>query len=103
MLKEFQKDSGISLSGDKLVMQRLREAAQKAKRELDKWAPTYVSLPFITVDANWPKHMNTKISHAQFESLVQKLVDRTLGPCKVRASMNERSLLMGVAASRKGS
>jgi molecular chaperone DnaK len=62
----------------------LREAAEKAKRELDGLAQTDVSLPFITADASGPKHMNAKVSRAQFENMVQKLVERTLGPCKVR-------------------
>jgi molecular chaperone DnaK len=82
LLGEFQKDSGISLKGDNLAMQRLREAAEKAKRELDGLAQTDVSLPFITADASGPKHMNVKISRSQFENMVQKLVDRTIGPCK---------------------
>lgn len=82
LLREFKKDSGIDLSGDKLAMQRLREAAEKAKRELDGLAQTDVSLPFITADASGPKHMNIKISRAQFENMVQKLVDRTIQPCK---------------------
>merc|ERR1712066_62509 len=78
---EFKKDSGIDLSGDNLAMQRLREAAEKAKRELDGLAQTDVSLPFITADSSGPKHMNVKISRAQFEALVQPLVDRTIKPC----------------------
>jgi len=82
LLKEFKKDSGIDLSGDNLAMQRLREAAEKAKRELDGLAQTDVSLPFITADATGPKHLNLKITRAQFENMVQKLVDRTLDPCK---------------------
>jgi len=82
LLKEFKKDSGIDLAGDNLAMQRLREAAEKAKRELDGLAQTDVSLPFITADATGPKHMNAKISRAQFENMVQKLVDRTIDPCK---------------------
>lgn len=82
LLQEFKKESGIDLSGDNLAMQRLREAAEKAKRELDGLAQTDVSLPFITADSSGPKHMNVKISRAQFESLVQKLVDRTITPCK---------------------
>jgi len=82
LLGEFKKDSGIDLAGDNLAMQRLREAAEKAKRELDGLAQTDVSLPFITADATGPKHLNLKISRAQFENLVQKLVDRTLDPCK---------------------
>jgi molecular chaperone DnaK len=86
LLAEFKKESSIDLGGDKLAMQRLREAAEKAKRELDGLAQTDVSLPFITADATGPKHMNTKISRAQFENMVQKLVNRTIDPCKVRAT-----------------
>merc|ERR1711966_100222 len=82
LLAEFKKDSGLDLSSDALAMQRLREAAEKAKRELDGLAQTDISLPFITADATGPKHMNSKITRAQFESLVQKLVDRTVDPCK---------------------
>jgi len=82
LLKEFKKESGLDLSGDNLAMQRLREAAEKAKRELDGLAQTEVSLPFITADATGPKHLNIKISRAKFESIVQPLVDRTVGPCK---------------------
>mmetsp|Transcript_6941 Transcript_6941/g.10991 ORF Transcript_6941/g.10991 Transcript_6941/m.10991 type:complete len:677 (-) Transcript_6941:1765-3795(-) len=82
LLKEFKKDSGIDLKGDNLAMQRLREAAEKAKRELDGLAQTDVSLPFITADASGPKHMTVKISKAQFESMVQNLVDRTIDPCQ---------------------
>jgi len=82
LLKDFKKESGIDLSGDNLAMQRLREAAEKAKRELDGLAQTDVSLPFITADASGPKHMNSKVSRAQFEAMVQPLVDRTIDPCK---------------------
>ena len=84
LLADFKKSSGIDLSKDKLAMQRLREAAEKAKRELDGLAQTDVSLPFITADASGPKHMNCKITRSQFENMVQKLVDRTIDPCKVR-------------------
>jgi len=84
LMNDFKKESGIDVSSDKLAMQRLREAAEKAKRELDGLAQTNVSLPFITADQSGPKHMNTTISRAKFESMVQKLVDRTIGPCKVR-------------------
>jgi len=82
LLNDFKKESGLDLGGDNLAMQRLREAAEKAKRELDGLAQTDVSLPFITADASGPKHMNAKVSRSQFESLVQPLVDRTLGPCE---------------------
>jgi molecular chaperone DnaK len=83
LLKDFKRDSGIDLSNDKLAMQRLRENAERAKRELDGLAQTEVSLPFITADASGPKHMNSKISRAQFEEMVGKLIERTIGPCKV--------------------
>lgn len=82
LLKDFKRESGIDLSGDQLALQRLREAAEKAKRELDGLAQTDVSLPFITADATGPKHMNSKISRAQFEGLVEKLINRTVDPCK---------------------
>jgi len=82
LLQEFKKESSIDLSGDPLAMQRLREAAEKAKRELDGLAQTDVSLPFITADATGPKHLSLKISRAQFESMVGPLIERTIGPCK---------------------
>ena len=82
LVKEFKKDQGIDLSKDTLAMQRLREAAEKAKRELDGLKQTDVSLPFITADASGPKHMNTKVTQAQFENLVDDLIQRTLEPCK---------------------
>jgi len=82
LLKEFKKDSGLDLSGDKLAMQRLREAAEKAKRELDGLAQTDVSLPFITADATGPKHLNIKVTKAQFENMVAELVDKTIDPCQ---------------------
>lgn len=82
LLTDFKKESGIDLSGDPLAMQRLREAAEKAKRELDGLASTEVSLPFITADASGPKHLNCRLTKAQFEQLVDKLVSRTVPPCK---------------------
>ena len=82
LVKEFKSEQGIDLSKDTLAMQRLREAAEKAKRELDGLKQTDISLPFITADASGPKHMNTKITRSQFENLVDPLVQRTLEPCK---------------------
>jgi molecular chaperone DnaK len=82
LVKEFKAEQGIDLSKDTLAMQRLREAAEKAKRELDGLKQTDISLPFITADASGPKHMNTKITRSQFENLVDPLVQRTLEPCK---------------------
>jgi molecular chaperone DnaK len=82
LLSEFRRESGIDLSKDPLAMQRLRESAEKTKCELDGLAATEVSLPFITADASGPKHLNLKITKAKFESIVDHLVQRTLGPCK---------------------
>lgn len=82
LVSEFKKETSIDLSGDNLAMQRLREAAEKAKRELDGLAQTDISLPFITADATGPKHLNMKITRATFEKLVANLIDRTIGPCK---------------------
>merc|ERR1719329_1798160 len=82
LLTEFKKESGMDLSKDALAMQRLREAAEKAKRELDGLASTEVSLPFITADASGPKHLNIRLTKSKFESLVDHLVQRTIQPCK---------------------
>ncbi len=82
LVAEFKKESGIDLSGDRLAMQRLREAAEKAKRELDGLAMTDVSLPFITADASGPKHMNIKVTRSTFEKIVDNLVERAMTPCK---------------------
>lgn len=82
LLSEFKRETGMDLSKDPLAMQRLREAAEKAKRELDGLTATEVSLPFITADATGPKHLNIRLTKAKFESLVEHLVQKTLGPCK---------------------
>jgi molecular chaperone DnaK len=82
LLKTFKQESGIDLAGDNLAMQRLREAAEKAKRELDGLAQTDVSLPFITADATGPKHLNIKVTKAQFENMVSELVEKTVDPCQ---------------------
>lgn len=73
----------MDVSKDALAMQRLREAAEKAKRELDGLAATEVSLPFLTADASGPKHLNVRLTKAKFEALVENLIQRTLGPCKI--------------------
>jgi molecular chaperone DnaK len=100
LLAEFKKESGLDLKNDNLAMQRLREAAEKAKRELDGLAQTDVSLPFITADATGPKHMSLKISKAQFEAMVQSLVDRTIDPCKVSiSSIPPRFAFLSLSAS----
>ncbi|KRQ09680.1 molecular chaperone DnaK [Bradyrhizobium pachyrhizi] len=78
---EFQKQQGIDLRNDKLALQRLKEAAEKAKIELSTVTQTEVNLPFITADASGPKHLQVKITRAKFESLVEDLVQRTIEPC----------------------
>ena len=82
ILKDFQKESGITLNQDRMAIQRIREAAEKAKIELSSTTQTEINLPFITADASGPKHINSKLSRANFESLVDKLVQRTVEPCK---------------------
>jgi len=79
---EFKKESGIDLRNDKLALQRLKEAAEKAKIELSNSMQTDVNLPFITADASGPKHLNIKLSRAKLESLVDDLIQSTLTPCK---------------------
>jgi len=79
---EFKKDNGIDLREDKMALQRLREAAEKAKHELSASSETDVNLPFITADASGPKHLNLKITRAKFESLVDDLVEGCLEPCR---------------------
>ncbi len=79
---EFKKESGIDLKSDKLALQRLKEAAEKAKIELSSATQTDVNLPFITADATGPKHLNIKLTRAKLESLVDDLIDRTVAPCQ---------------------
>jgi len=79
---EFKKDQGIDLSKDKMAMQRLKEAAEKAKCELSTVTETEINLPFITADQSGPKHLVTKLTRPKFEQLVEKLIERTLGPCR---------------------
>jgi len=79
---EFKKEQGINLRKDKLALQRLKEAAEKAKIELSSASQTEVNLPFITADASGPKHLTMKLSRSKFESLVDDFVQRTIGPCK---------------------
>jgi molecular chaperone DnaK len=79
---EFKKEQGIDLTKDKLALQRLREAAEKAKIELSSAQQTEINLPFITADASGPKHLTMKLSRSKFESLVDDLVQRTIEPCK---------------------
>ncbi|MDP7284190.1 MAG: molecular chaperone DnaK [Arenicellales bacterium] len=80
---QFTKDQGMDLRGDALAMQRLKEAAEKAKIELSSSTQTEVNLPYITADQNGPKHLNLKLTRAKLESLVDDLVDRTIEPCRI--------------------
>lgn len=82
LIDEFKKESGIDLHNDTLALQRLREAAEKAKIELSSTQQTDVNLPYVTADAAGPKHLNIKVTRAKFESLVEDLVKRSIDPCK---------------------
>ncbi len=93
LVTEFKKESGIDLKNDKLALQRLKEAAEKAKIELSSSQQTEVNLPFITADATGPKHLAIKLSRAKFESLVDDLVQRTVEPCK--AALKDAGLKAG--------
>ena len=81
LVDEFKKDQGIDLSKDSMALQRLKEAAEKAKMELSTTNETDVNLPFVTADASGPKHLNTKLTRAKFESMVDDLIDRSKDPC----------------------
>jgi len=83
LVKEFKKDQGLDLSNDAMALQRLKEAAEKAKIELSSSEQTEVSLPYITADASGPKHLNIKITRAKLESLVADLLKRSIEPCKI--------------------
>ena len=82
ILAEFRKQSGVDLKEDGMAIQRVREAAEKAKIELSSTTQTEINLPFITADASGPKHINTKLLRSQFEALVSPLIQRTVEPCK---------------------
>jgi molecular chaperone DnaK len=82
IIDEFRKDQGIDLSKDKMALQRLKEAAEKAKMELSTVQETEITLPFITADATGPKHLNLKLTRAKFESLVDDILQRSIGPCR---------------------
>jgi molecular chaperone DnaK len=82
LIAEFKKDTGIDVSKDKMVLQRLKEAAEKAKIELSTVAETEINLPFLTADASGPKHLQMKLSRAKLEQLMMDLIERTLGPVK---------------------
>jgi len=83
LVDEFKKESGVDLKKDMLALQRLKEAAEKAKIELSSTASTGVNLPYITADASGPKHLNVTISRAKFENMVETLIQRSIEPCKI--------------------
>ncbi len=102
IIDEFKKDQGIDLSKDKMALQRLKEAAEKAKCELSTVQETEITLPFVTADASGPKHLNLKMTRSKFEALVDDLLQRTAGPCKqalsdagVKASDIDEVVLVG--------
>ncbi len=109
LANEFKKDNGIDLKNDKLALQRLKEAAEKAKIELSSAAQTEINLPFITADKTGPKHINIKLTRAKLEALVEDLVKRTLKPCEVAlkdsgfsaAEINEVVLVGGMTRMPK--
>ena len=86
LLTEFKKENGIDLKSDKLALQRLKEAAEKAKIELSSATQTEINLPFITADKTGPKHINLKMTRAKLEALVEDLITRTIPPCKTALS-----------------
>ena len=90
IIEEFKKDQGVDLSKDVLALQRLKEAAEKAKIELSNGSQTDINLPYITADASGPKHLNIKMTRAKLESLVDELIERTIAPC--RTAMKDAGL-----------
>jgi len=109
LIDEFKKDNGIDLRNDKLALQRLKEAAEKAKIELSSATQTEINLPFITADKTGPKHVNLKFTRAKLEALVSDLIERTLAPCKTAlkdsgfsaAEINEVVLVGGMTRMPK--
>ncbi|MGN6746926.1 Hsp70 family protein, partial [Neisseria sp. P0024.S002] len=83
IIDEFKKEQGIDLKQDVIALQRLKEAAEKAKIELSSGQQTEINLPYITMDATGPKHLAMKITRAKFESLVEDLIQRSIEPCKI--------------------
>ena len=105
LVKTFKQQQGVDLSKDPMAMQRLREAAEKAKRELDGLKETEINLPYITADATGPKHMQIKVTRSQFENMVEPLVQRTITPCErclkdaglTKSDINEVVLVGGMS------
>lgn len=82
LVAEFKKEQGVDLTKDPMAMQRVREAAEKAKCELSSTTQTDINLPYVTMDSSGPKHMNVKLTRAKFEQLVDSLIKRTIQPCR---------------------
>jgi molecular chaperone DnaK len=82
LVEEFRRDQGIDIRSDKMVLQRLKEAAEKAKIELSSTLETQINLPFLTADQTGPRHLNIRLSRAKLESMIEDLIQRTLGPCR---------------------
>jgi molecular chaperone DnaK len=82
LVTEFKKEQGVDLTKDPMAMQRVREAAEKAKCELSSTTQTDINLPYVTMDSSGPKHLNIKLTRAKFEQLVGDLIRRTIEPCK---------------------
>ncbi len=109
LVSEFKKDNGINLKTDKLALQRLKEAAEKAKIELSSATQTEINLPFVTADKTGPKHINLKFTRAKLEALVENLIEKTLEPCKIAlkdsgfsaAEINEVVLVGGMTRMPK--
>ncbi len=109
LVSEFKKDNAINLKTDKLALQRLKEAAEKAKIELSSATQTEINLPFVTADKTGPKHINLKFTRAKLEALVEKLIEKTLEPCKIAlkdsgfsaAEINEVVLVGGMTRMPK--
>ncbi len=93
LVEEFKKESGVDLKNDSLALQRLKDAAERAKIELSSAQQTDVNLPYITADASGPKHLNLKLTRAKLEALVGDLVEKTIGPC--RTALNDAGLKVG--------
>ncbi|KAG9329131.1 hypothetical protein JZ751_007542 [Albula glossodonta] len=85
IVKEFKRESGVDLTKDNMALQRVREAAEKAKCELSSSLQTDINLPYLTMDASGPKHLNMKLTRAQFEGIVADLIRRTIAPCQKAA------------------
>ena len=84
LMQEFKKETGIDVSKDQMALQRLKEAAEKAKIELSTVLETEINLPFLTADASGPKHLNVKLTRARFEQMVDDILERSIEPCKQR-------------------